>query len=61
MHTCCGRRKLPSTGHNEAKTGSLFLVAGQRVEMNQRTGSHSSTVRSPEISDVSLLREALVQ
>lgn len=42
------------------QSGSLFLVFGQRVEMNQRTVSHSTTVRSPEISDVSLLPAALL-
>lgn len=47
-------------GVDEAKSGSLFLVFGQRVEMNQRTVSHSATVRSPEISDVSLLHAALL-
>lgn len=45
---------------DEAKSGSLFLVFGQRVEMNQRTVSHTAIARSPEISDVSLLHAALV-
>lgn len=32
---------------DDGKSGSLFLVFCQRVEMNQRTVSHSATVRWP--------------
>lgn len=45
----------------ETQPGSLFLVFGQRLEMNQRTVSQSATIRSTEISDVSLLHAALLQ
>lgn len=45
----------------QTQPGSLFLVFGQRLEMNQRTVSQSATIRSTEISDVSLLHAALLQ
>lgn len=52
---------LPSTGHKQSqRAGPSFLVFGQRLEMNQRTASHSATVRSSEISDVCLLHAALL-
>lgn len=61
QYKCCGRRK-PAIywAQTKTKSGSLFLVFGQRLEMNQRTVSHSATVRSSEISDVSLVHAAPV-
>ena len=61
VHVLWQEKACHLPGADGAKqSGSLFLVFGQRVEMNQRTVSHSTTVRSPEISDVSLLPAALL-